>query len=200
MTHDDTLSGEFVAANSHDVAVTAPAGAISRRRVVQGALWAAPVVLVATALPAAAASGVGTLVAGSGTQARGGSNNARHLRTGCIVTYSALATNYPVTGLTLTISVPNAHTRGTNTAATIAPGTSTGWSVGTRTNGTPNDLFTFTYGGLAIGGVTTALVARIPMENASFFIDGWSVTMTATGTSAVGAVPAGNTLTVTTNW
>src|SRR6187402_2489054 len=112
--------------------VRIPDGKISRRRVVQGAMWTAPAVLIATALPAAAGSVVnGTMVFKTGyTLARSGPGTDRHyLFSNFILTHTGGA---PITGLTITIAVD------TGNATLVRPPTITGgdWILVSGTSAT----------------------------------------------------------------
>ena len=129
-------------------------GTVSRRRVVQGALWAAPAVVIATAVPAfAVASGAtnGTMtVAGAHTMQRiVSANPRRYVFTDFAVAHGG-GTGAEITNLKIVITVTSGEAMQVFTAATggwtIVPGAST------------STVFTFAYGGtLANPGSATGL-------------------------------------------
>ena len=130
-------------------------GTVSRRRVVQGALWAAPAVVIATAVPAfAVASGAtdGTMtVAGAHTMQRiVSANPRRYVFTDFAVAHGG-GTGAEITNLKIVITVTSGEAMQVFAAATggwtIVPGAST------------STVFTFTYnaGTLANPGSATGL-------------------------------------------
>lgn len=140
---------------------TSEAPGLSRRRLVQGAVWATPAVLIATAAPAAAASPprLGGLVL---TTFRG-FQSASTITVSTYVSYvgdGAPSPDYPVSTVTATISVPTARV-GTGAGSTA----SAGWTYTSRTDGPTNSVFLFTRTGTnlsATNNITSQLVAVLP--------------------------------------
>lgn len=157
---------------------------ISRRRVVQGALWAAPVVAIATAIPAAATSnGPGAAQFGSGAAFQ--VVNARPMR----YIFSGLQLQHQGGGSITNLRVTITSVRGlrTNPAPVV---TGAGWSL---LSGSSNQ-FVFIYGGEITGGATPALGIEFTQHDNSGNVSAFTVTATADtngGTNNVTAVWSG---------
>ena len=159
--------------------VRIPDGKISRRRVVQGAMWTAPAVLIATALPAAA----GSLVNGTMTFATGYSL-VRNPGTPATYTFTGLALQHtggaPITNLSVTIT--------SNVNEELTPVvTGTGWSLGTATA----NSFVFLYSGsIASGAVTPALGVTFTRANSGTGVAIFGVTATGNTNGGTGNATA----------
>ncbi|WP_156158983.1 hypothetical protein [Demequina gelatinilytica] len=110
---------------------------VSRRRIVQGAAWATPAVLIATASPPAAASQTpGAVSLATSTFVASGVNSVLTL----VVTNSGVAGSEPLTGTQVTVTVPASQV----TAAPVSSSGS-GWVLtGPTTSGT-SVIYTATY-------------------------------------------------------
>ena len=155
-------------------------GELSRRRVLVGAAWAAPALVVATAVPAAAASTpvLGALVLAS----TNGSQEATTLSVSAVVTYLGDGqgpADHPVSAVTATISVP-----ATRAGAGNGSTSSSGWAFTSRTTSGANVLFTYSWNGpsLSEANPTTSLLVAVLPRNAAINTP-FSVTKQAFGTS-----------------
>jgi len=152
---------------------------INRRRVLQGAVWATPAVVIATAVPAAAASGdAASLVISSASAV----HNTASLTVNAVVSRSAGVANskQPVGAVTISFSMPTAR------VGLLEPSTaSAGWKYLSTSVSGANTVFTFQWitGDLTTSNsVTGPLVATLPKgyaDNAPF-----TVTAVANGSSA----------------
>jgi hypothetical protein len=136
---------------------TATAPAISRRRVLQGVAWATPAVVVATAVPSAAASVELGAIAFSGTSAY--MNSTTLTVTGRFV-FVGSSSALPVTNVVATIVVPTARV----TTAAPTP-TGAGWTYTGRTTSGSNTLYTFSWASAdltSVNNATTLLSVAIP--------------------------------------
>lgn len=159
---------------------------INRRRVLQGAVWATPAVLVATAAPSAAASPpvLGGVVI---TGASAAMNTANFFVTATLA-YAGDApphADYPVGSVRFTVTLP------TNRVVAGTPGvTSLSWSyVGSAVSGA-NTVFTFAWTGPDLSSTqpaTTQVTVKIP---ATASLDPLSIPLNASGISNGMAVPA----------
>lgn len=160
---------------------------IDRRRVLQGAAWATPALLVATAVPAAAASApaLGTPVLSSILAYQ----DATNLYGTALVTYLGDGigpADHPITGVTLRIAVPIGRV-----PAGTAVGTRTGtnWSTAVRTSDANFVYFTYTYSvPLSEANPTTTLLS-VTLPKTSDRTP-FTVTKRANGTSNGMAVSA----------
>lgn len=134
---------------------------VSRRRVVQGVAWSVPAVLIATAAPAAAASPAvqGGLALTNSSMTVNGSN----IFVATTVVYvgdGSPSPDFPVTSMTIEVSIPTARISGENPGVAALD-----WSyVGKTTSGT-NTIFTFRWNGLPLEGSNPAastVTVRIP--------------------------------------
>lgn len=149
---------------------------INRRRILQGALWATPAVVIATAAPAAAASvGIGSLVVASASATQNNSS----LSVTATVAYGG--GGEPVSGTALSISMP------TSRVGLLEPSTaSAGWSYQGRATSGATTTFTFTWNGAALSAsnsATSPLVATLPKGYAD--ASSFAVSLRAAGTSAL---------------
>ncbi|MGC4175667.1 hypothetical protein [Demequina sp.] len=159
---------------------------ISRRRVVQGAVWATPAVLVATALPAAAASPpvLGGVVI---TGASAAMNTANFFVTATLA-YAGDGpphADHPVGTVRFTVTLP------TSRVVAGTPGvTALGWSyVGSAPQGA-NTVYTFAWNGQDLSSAqpaTQQVTVKIP---ATASIDPINIPLNATGISNGLSVPA----------
>ncbi|WP_156163643.1 hypothetical protein [Demequina subtropica] len=110
---------------------------VSRRRIVQGAAWATPAVLIATASPPAAASQTpGAVSLASSSFVASGVNSVLTL----VVTNSGVAGSEPLTGTQVTVTVPASQV-----TATPVSSSGSGWVLtGPTTSGT-SVIYTATY-------------------------------------------------------
>lgn len=146
-----------------DQAATLPGG-ISRRRVLHGAAWATPAVLIATASPPAAASttpGEGVATMGALTlMATTSAYNEEDLYMTSTVSYASDAYAAPVTDLTLAFEVPTK--RITKPEPTIVSGA--GWTYTGAKKADGNTVFTFARNGSPLRSadlLTTPLSIRV---------------------------------------
>ena len=172
-------------------------GTISRRRVIQGAAWSAPVVLLATAAPAAAASGdpAGLVIASTSAV-----HNTASLTVNALASFSAGpgGSRQPVTGVTIAFSMPTAR------VGLLEPSTtSAGWRYLSTAVSGANTVFTFQWTGADLSPSTTVtgpLVATLPKgyaNNAAFTVSaiakGTSVGTAVSSPTATIPVPTGIT-------
>ncbi|WP_062292721.1 hypothetical protein [Demequina phytophila] len=175
---------------------SAPSGALSRRRVIQGIAWTTPAILVATASPPAAAS-TGEEELPASTLALAGVKaaiNANDFVVEGTVVYGGSTTSgagAPVSGVTLEFSLPTA--RVTGAAPTIASGA--GWGYSGKAADGSNTVFTFAW---QLAGVsssspsTNALTVTVPKTSD---LSAASVSATGRGSSAGSTVlPATTTV------
>ncbi|WP_062462171.1 hypothetical protein [Demequina soli] len=178
-----------------DAAPASPAAAparpgMTRRRAVHAAAWTAPAILVATATPAAAASGEtgGTLP--PGTLALAGvaaAINANDFVLEGTVAYGGPSTGTSgaaVTGVTLEFAIPTARVTG----ATPAISQGAGWAYSGKATSGANTVFTFAWqldGLSATNSAANPLTVAVPKTND---LSAASVTATARGTSTGSAV------------
>jgi len=152
---------------------------INRRRIVQGALWVTPAIVIAAAAPAAAASPpIQGRVALTGASAAMNTANFFATATVNYVGDGPPHADHPVSGVTLTVSIP------TSRVVAGTPGvTSLNWSyVGSLTSG-GNTLYTFAWNGLPLGStnpMTNQVTVKIP---ATASLDPVNIVFTANGTS-----------------
>jgi len=116
---------------------------IDRRRVLQGAAWATPALVLATAVPAAAASQpvLGTPVLSNVSAYQDASN----LYGTGLVTYlgdGSGPADHPITGVTLRIAVPIGRVPA---GSAVGTRTGTNWSTAVRTQDASYVYFTYTY-------------------------------------------------------
>jgi len=154
-------------------------GGISRRHVVQSALWLAPAVVVAQALPAAVSSvvlGIPSVFPGPWTMA--------DLIFTQLLGGTVTVANFAPTGaaavddVTLVISVP--LTRVGTGQGQVQEGP--GWSYLSRADTGTDALFTFLWtGSLEVGASTDTLTARLPKKDVSTLP--FEISLQASGTS-----------------
>lgn len=142
-------------------------GGLSRRNIIQGAAWATPVVLLASAAPALAVSGTNTKGAISLLDTDG-VYNEKHFTLRTQVTYSGSITppEPPVSAVSVEFTLPTSRL-GTG-VPTIVRGT--GWVyVGATVSGS-NTIFAFSWTGGALSSTamtTTALEVAIPKDSST---------------------------------
>ncbi|WP_062296272.1 hypothetical protein [Demequina maris] len=161
---------------------SAPSGAVSRRRIVQGAAWATPAILVATAAPALAASPAvtGGLVL-AGVSANQNETVFTVKATAAYVGDGAPHADYPVSQVKMRIAVPAARL-GTGTPTTPTAG----WTyVSTETVGTTKVVVYAWSGDVTATATTAPLVASIPKTTDR---TATSLTVEARGTSNASSV------------
>jgi len=163
----------------------AEASVLSRRRVLIGAAWATPVVLVATAVAAAAASGLpGTLALYQPSTVLSATTMYARMSI-AFAGDGGPSPDLPVTTVKARISVPT-----NRVTANVAPAvTGAGWSYFGRTSASGTTVFTFNWVGSDLSHVntsTTELVAAIPKPTS---MNTLNVTYTAHGFSNAVAVP-----------
>lgn len=158
---------------------------LTRRRVLIGAAWATPALLIATAVPAAAASGATAAVALASLQAV---MQPSILTVRGVVAFAGAVSptpDAPVSNVRMEISIPTSRA-----AAGAATFTGTGWSYTGRSTSGSNTIFTFTWLGANLSHTnttTTQLVASIPKASS---VNNLNVTKTARGVSNAVNVPA----------
>lgn len=171
---------------------------MSRRRVLVGAAWTAPVVLIAGAIPAAAAStDRGALVCSSVTSV---STTGPAFLIGATVSH-AIAANAPVSAVRLGLGV-QADRVSSSAVATITVGASA-WTFQTKetvvVSGTTAYIFWYTLntGTLSGGAAAPSLRIRIPATGTTS-VAGQGAGARATGTSLSATVTAPDVIVTTT--
>lgn len=154
---------------------------LSRRHLLTGVAWSAPVIVVATAVPARAASLPGA-IALTGVSA----NQVETVfSVTAAVAYVGDAADFPVTDLVVGVRVPTARVDATRT---VELSTVFWAAAGSEPDGT-DTIFWFTY----VGGELTAALSPTPALTGSIpktpAITAGSLTFTADGFSGPGAVP-----------
>ena len=142
------------------------AGAVSRRRVLQGAAWATPAVLIASAIPAAAASGAIGKIALYQTSATATATTLYARVSNTYAGDGAPSPDLAVTNVRTEISVPTSRVVLNPLAPANAPTfTGAGWAYTSAANVGANTVYTFTWQGTDLSSTftsTTQLVAAIP--------------------------------------
>lgn len=157
---------------------------ISRRRVVQGALWAAPVVAIATAVPAAAtasdAPGVAQFASGAALQVVTSPTPRKYIFTGLQLQHLGGAV---IENLRVTI------VSDTNLASPPVV-TGAGWSFVPAASS--QTTFVFAYGSAVSSGATSALGVELTRTNPAAS----AVVFTVTASGDTNGVPGSVTATV----
>lgn len=156
-------------------------GEVSRRRVIQGAAWSAPAILIATAVPAAAASTDPGLIALTGVNAN---IVTSWLTVNASIAWAGDPTNAEVNPVVASVVVP------TSIVASTTPTVGTGyWAyLDTSVEGA-NTVFRFQYLG---GAVTSAMSPTQPLQTQISRVGDFTafdVTVRGDGTSLGNAVP-----------
>ncbi|MDN4490642.1 hypothetical protein QQX13_07335 [Demequina sp. SYSU T00068] len=164
--------------------MTEQTNGVSRRRVIQGAAWATPAILIATGSPPAAASinePSQIAVPTPTTQFTwdGGPGRQIHI-SNIVVSGTGLAANAPITDIRVRISVGSPSTA---TAPTITAGAAVWTYEGSSTAGTTH-TFTYRYTGTLNSSTTSTAPLAITVGASGHGNFSATVSVAAEGTSA----------------